>query len=97
MTFTLCPECGKCIGEYVIAYGIASLFNRLEQAKKTGAMCPDKTILMEGIFEPEEEILDALGLVNLCCRTRIFTSRKFSDIYASYSTDKDGEREWERV
>ncbi len=91
MSFTLCPECGKCIGELSIAYKIISLFNRLEQAKKKDAMCPDKTILMEGNFEPEEEIeeiLDALGLDNLCCRTRIFTSREFTDIYSFYSSDE---------
>lgn len=87
MSFTLCPECGKCLGELTLAYKIMSLFNRLEQAKKKDVMCPDKTILMEGNFEPEEDILDALGLNNTCCRTRIFTSREFSDIYSFYATD----------
>lgn len=88
MSFTLCPECGKCIGEYFIPYKIASFGNRITQAKKKDALCPDKTILMEGNFEPEEEILDALGIDNLCCRTRIFTSREFSDIYSFYSSDE---------
>lgn len=88
MSFTLCPECGKCISELSIAYKIISLFNRLEQAKKKDAICPDKAVLMEGIYEPEEHILDALGLNNLCCRTRIFTSREFSDIYSFYSSDR---------
>jgi DNA-directed RNA polymerase subunit N (RpoN/RPB10) len=89
MSFNLCPECGKCLGELSIAYKIISLFNRLEQAKKTDAMCPDKTVLMEGSFTPEGEFLDALGIMNPCCRTRIFTSREFTDIYSFYSTDTD--------
>lgn len=88
MSFTLCPECGKCLGEWVLPYKIISLFNRLEQSKKKNAMCPDKTILMEGNFEPEEDILDALGLSNICCRTRIFTSREFTDIYSFYASDQ---------
>ena len=87
MSFTLCPECGKCLGELVLAYKIMSLFNRLEQAKKTNIVCPDKAILMEGNFEPEEDILDALGLKKICFRSRIFTSREFNDIYSFYSND----------
>mgnify|MGYP001571963764 CR=1 FL=1 len=88
MSFTLCPECGKCLGELVIPYKIFSLFNRLEQAKKNSPMCPDKIVLMEGNFVPEEEILDALGLMNMCCRTRIFTAREFTDIYSFYASDQ---------
>ena len=89
MSYNLCPECGTCIGELSLAYKIISLFKRLEQAKVKNAMCPDKTILMEGNFEPEEDILDAIGLNNECCRTRIFTSREFSDIYSFYANDTD--------
>jgi len=87
MSYVLCPECGKCIGELINAYKIISLFNRLEQAKKKNVMCPDKTILMEGNFEPEEEILDSLGIYNLCCRTRVFTAREFNDIYSFYASE----------
>ena len=88
MSFTLCPECGKCLGELVLPYKIISLFNRLEQAKKSSPMCPDKIVLMEGNFIPEEEILDALDLMNMCCRTRIFTAREFTDIYSFYASDQ---------
>lgn len=86
MSYILCPECGKCIGELSIPYKIISLFNRLSQSKNKNVMCPDKTILMEGNFEPEENILDALGLENMCCRTRIFTSREFNDFHSFYNT-----------
>lgn len=89
MSFTLCPSCGKCIGELSTAYKILSLFFRLEQAKKKNALCPDKSIIMEGVFEPEEEILDALGLTNACCRMHTFTSREFTDINSLYSNEFD--------
>ncbi len=88
MSFTKCPECGKCLGELILPYRIISLFNRLEQSKKNNAICPDKTILMEGNFEPEEKILDALQLTNICCRMRIFTAREFTDIYSFYANDQ---------
>jgi DNA-directed RNA polymerase subunit N (RpoN/RPB10) len=83
MMFTLCPECGNCLGEIITAYKMISMFNRLEQSKKKNIVCPDKEILMEGNFEPEEDILDALGLENYCCRTKILTSREFHDILTS--------------
>lgn len=89
MSFTLCPECGKCLGELTTAYKIISLFGRLKQAKKKDVMCPDKIILMEGNIEPEGEIMNALGLENLCCCTHILTSREFNDIYSFYATDVD--------
>jgi len=83
--FIRCPSCGRCIATYI------EFFNKAKHAYYTEVLYgndsdlkdfdPEKLALNPGSTPPLEELLNAIGIKNRCCRIHIMTTMDFDKLY----------------
>ncbi len=83
--FIRCPSCGFCIASYVEffekareAYYASIVYDSKSEIKDYD---PEKLALNPGSTPPLEELLDALGIINRCCRMRLVSKMDFDKLY----------------
>ena len=83
--FIRCPSCSFCFAPYVEFFEKAklSLFNKklYSENSEYKDYNPDKLALNPGSVPSVGHILDALGIKNICCRTRMLTIMNFDKLY----------------
>jgi hypothetical protein len=81
-TFIRCPHCAKCIGKYYDFFQLArEAYNSDQIDKQYTDYDPEKIIFNPSITPSLEEIFDALGLANRCCRMHLVTVERFDKMY----------------
>lgn len=82
MSLVRCPECGHSIGEVYKFVKIAreGLVNKNADEKVSDGDVT-KTEFNSEFIPNIKFILDAAGLVNMCCRTHVITLRKFNSCF----------------
>ena len=83
--FIRCPSCGFCIASYMdffekarTAYYADVIYAANSQFKDYD---PEKLALNPGSTPPLEELLDAIGITNRCCRMRLVSKMDFDKLY----------------
>lgn len=86
MALVRCPECSQGIGEVYCLF-VSARNGMVKKAieKKTGSKATGydmrRTELNTDYMGKLGDILDAIGLTNMCCRTHVMTLRKFNSPY----------------
>ncbi len=80
-----CPECSFCIGKYMLfvdmaktAYYNDTLFKKDSEHANYD---PDKVVFKPNITPSLEQIFNALGIVNRCCRMHLVSKTEFDKAY----------------
>lgn len=84
-SFIRCPSCGFCIASYI------EFFDKAREAfyadvvfaenSKIKDYDPEKLALNPGSTPPLEDLLNAIGIKNRCCRMRLVTKMDFDKLY----------------
>lgn len=82
---TLCSECGNCLAYTMLAFQFISNAKRLKHLEeKQEHSDVEQVIVTPDEFEDDGEILDDLGIVNICCRTHTMSHNSLNDILAKF-------------
>ncbi len=81
-TFIRCPHCAMCIGVF---YDFFQEARRIYTEELTDTKYkdydPEKLIFNHSITPPLEDILDAIGIKNRCCRMHLISVERFDKLY----------------
>jgi DNA-directed RNA polymerase subunit N (RpoN/RPB10) len=83
--FIRCPECSFCIGKYMefIEHAKESIYEDkvFGSNSQFSNYDPEKMVFNPDIIPSLENLFNAVGIINRCCRMHIVSKTEFSKIY----------------